>query len=95
MIDHFNPKSRRSREQRCHKGACGSSRLAQHIFTDVVNQSWEPHHSEAVAVERTHEVAVHNPFLETSVHEVEIEVLVGVGSGVDNAALYASQHALS
>lgn len=78
MFYHFNLKSKRSRGRRCHRDACGSNRLSQEQVTHIVHQGGEPHHSEPVTVERTNEVSVYNPFLESSVHEVEVEVLVGI-----------------
>jgi hypothetical protein len=63
--------------------------------TDVEDQGGEPHHSETVTIERSYEVSVHNPFLETSVHEMEVEVLVGIRSGVNDAALNQSLSTLS
>ena len=76
--DHFSLRSRRSRGRRCRRDACCSSRLGRQGGTDVVEKGWEPHHPEAVAVQGAHQVAVHHPFLEASVHVVEVEVLVGV-----------------
>ena len=80
MINHFNPKSRRSHEQHYRKDACGSNRLNQNKVTYVVDQSREPHHSETITIERTDKVAVHNPLLESSIHKMEVEILVRIRS---------------
>lgn len=48
------------------------------MVTNVVYQGGEPHHSETVTIERINEVAVYYPLLESSVHEMEVEMLVGI-----------------
>jgi len=77
LCHHVNPRSRRSRGQRCHRDACDSNRLRHWYCTDEEQQGGEPHNPEAVAVEGTHQVAVDHPSLESSEHVVEVEVLVG------------------
>ena len=83
----FNLKSRRSREQHYRRVSCDSSRLYRGIFTDVVEEGGEPHHSEAIAVEGSNDVPIDDPLLESTEHVVEVEVLVGIRSRVDDAAL--------
>jgi hypothetical protein len=78
MINHFNPKSRRSRGQRYHKDACGNNRLHTNLFTYIVNQGREPHYSESITIERTNEISIYHPFLKSSIHVMEVEVLVGI-----------------
>lgn len=87
LLYHFSRRSRRSRGRRCRRDACGSSRLRGERVTDEHEESGEPHGSEAVAVETAHEVAVDPVALEASVHEVEVELLVGGGTRVHDAAL--------
>lgn len=41
-----------------------------------VEESWEPHDSKSISVEVAYQVSVNKEFLESSVHEVEIELLV-------------------
>ena len=57
------------------------------MCTDVVEEGREPHHSKSIAVERADDVSVDDPFLEASVHVVEVEVLVGARSRVNYTAL--------
>ena len=73
----FNLKSRRSHGQHYRRVSCDSSRLHRGIVTDVVEKSGEPHHSEAITVEGANDVPIDNPFLESTEHVVEVEVLVG------------------
>lgn len=87
MLYHFSLKSKRSRELRYRKDAYDSSRLSLLKVTNVVDQCREPHHSESVTIERSHEVSVHYPFLEASVHKVEVEVLIRIRPRVNDAAL--------
>ena len=74
--NHFSPRSRRSHGRRCHKDAFRSNRLNHTKVTDIKEESREPHNSESVTVKRSHKVSVNHPFFKSSIHKVEVEVLV-------------------
>jgi hypothetical protein len=57
------------------------------MSTDEVEEGGEPHDSEPIAVDAANQPSVHEEFLDSSVHVVEVELLVGGGAGVDDAAL--------
>lgn len=54
---------------------------------DVINESWGPSQSDPFFVEMVDEPSVNKVLFESSKHEVEVEVLIGWGSWVYDAAL--------
>ena len=85
--DQFNLRSRRSRVRHYRRVSCCSSRLYWIKGTGIVEEDREPHNSEAISIERSNDISIHNPFFESSIHVVEVEVLIGTWSWMDNATL--------
>ena len=54
---------------------------------NVVNQSWSPGKSDPLFVEVVNEPSFNKILLEPSVHEMEVQILSGWGSGVNDTSL--------
>ncbi len=56
-----------------------------------MNQDWEPEDSDILSVPVVEEVSLNDELLETSEHEMEVNVLVRGRSGVRDKTLFWSQ----
>lgn len=88
-------RSRKSHGQRCRKVACDSNRLYYLWFTDEVDESWEPHHSETISINASDKPSVHEEFFEASIHVMEVELLVWRRARVNDTSLYCINYTLS
>jgi len=92
---YFNLRSRRSHVRRYRTISYDSNPLNIYSFTKIANESREPHYAETITIDTAHQVTINVVFFETAVQEVEIELLVRVGSRVMDGALGGGRSTLS